>query len=62
MTRLITAILEIVNSLLKRRKSKEEKEKDNFDETLAENDHDGMSGDLSDSLDRVHQEKGRRHP
>jgi hypothetical protein len=59
MIRLLTIILELVSFVLKRGKSKEEKEKDKFDEALAKDDHINLSASLSDSFDRVHREKGR---
>ncbi len=62
MIRLLTIILELVSFVLKRGKSKEEKEKDKFDEALAEDDHINLSDSLSDSFDRVHREKGRSDP
>ena len=59
MFRFLTAFLEILNFFLKRAKSKKEKEKDKFDEALAEDDHINLSDSLSDSFDRVHRDKGR---
>ena len=61
MIRLFTIIMELIGFFLKRGKSKEEKEKDKFDEALVENNFEHLSGDLSDSLDRVRPEV-RRDP
>jgi len=62
MIRLLTIILELISFVLKRGRSKEEKEKDKFDEALAKDDHINLSDSLSDSFDRVHREKGRSDP
>ncbi len=62
MFRFLTVLLELVSFFLKRGKSKEEKEKDKFDEALAEDDYINLSDSLSDSFDRVHREKDRNHP
>jgi len=62
MIRLLTIILELVSFVLKRGKSKKEKEKDKFDEALAEDDYINLSDSLSDSFDRVHREKGHSDP
>ena len=53
MLRLITIILELISFILKRGKPKKEKEKDKFDEALAENNYKHLSNDLSDTVDRV---------
>ena len=53
MLRLLTIILELISFVLKRGKPKEEKEKDKFNEALAENNYKHISNDLSDSVDRV---------
>lgn len=53
MLRLLTIILELISFVLKRGKPKEEKEKDKFNEALAENNYKHLSNDLSDSIDRV---------
>lgn len=57
MIRLLTIILELLSFVLKRGKSKEQKEKDKFDEALAEDDHIALSDSLSDSFDRVPDKK-----
>ena len=57
MFRFLTAFLELVGFFLKRGKSKEEKEKDKFDEALAKDDHITLSDSLSDSFDRVSDRK-----
>jgi preprotein translocase subunit YajC len=62
MFRFLSVLLETISFFLKRGKSKEEKEKDKFNEALAKDDHINLSGSLSDSFDRVHREKGRNHP
>ena len=62
MIRLLTILLELVGFALKRGKSKEEKEKDRFDEALEEDDYIDLSDSLSDSFDRVPDEKSDSDP
>jgi hypothetical protein len=61
MIRLLTIIMELIGFALKRGKSKKEKKEDDFDEALAEDNYKHLSGDLSDSFDRV-QSEVRRDP
>ena len=62
MLRLVTIVLELLNFFLKRGKPKKEKERDKFDEALAENNFDHISDSLSDDLDRVREGKNHNHP